>query len=149
MQGLLFRKDDSRFSSVVFAEAVEIALRDPNCFFVNRNRGSGTRVLIDQLLSGRRPPGYVVEANSHHSVAAAIRNGRADWGIAIEHAARIYDLGFLPWRTEAYDFVIPKAKWDDPPVRAFRALLDDPETIAALAEMGFPRRTGESEGDTE
>ena len=77
------------------------ALADPGCFFVNRNRGSGTRVLIDGLLAGARPPGYAVEARSHNAVAAAVAQGRADWGVAIAPVAEAYGLGFLPIRRRA------------------------------------------------
>ena len=55
---------------------------------VNRNAGAGTRVLIDQLLGGARPPGYGNQPRSHNAVAAAVAQGRADWGIAIEPVAR-------------------------------------------------------------
>ena len=54
---------------------------------VNRNPGSGTRVLIDQLLGDRRPPGYGVQTKSHNAVAAAVHQGRADWGVAIDTVA--------------------------------------------------------------
>ena len=75
---------------------------------VNRNQGSGTRILIDRLLEGARPPGYAVQARSHNAVAAAVAQGRADWGVAIESVARPAGLGFLPISHERYDFVVPK-----------------------------------------
>ena len=62
---------------------------------VNRNAGSGTRILIDKLLGGRRPPGYGVQTKSHNAVAAAVQQGRADWGVAIDTVARQYGLGFI------------------------------------------------------
>src|SRR5262249_4348635 len=52
LQGIVFRKGDPRFEGRTIADAVERALADPDCVLVNRNRGSGTRVLIDQLLVG-------------------------------------------------------------------------------------------------
>ena len=61
---------------------------------VNRNAGAGTRVLIDQLLAGARPPGYSNQPRSHNAVAAAVAQGRADWGVAIVRVARLYGLGF-------------------------------------------------------
>ena len=61
---------------------------------INRNAGSGTRILIDQLLDGQKPPGYAVQAKSHNSVAAAISQGRADWGMAIDTVAQAYGLEF-------------------------------------------------------
>jgi len=48
------------------------------------------------LLAGRRPPGFAVEVRSHNGVAAAVSQGRADWGVAIEPVARAYGLAFLP-----------------------------------------------------
>ena len=55
---------------------------------VNRNPGSGTRILIDRLLGGARPAGYAVQPKSHNAVAAAVAQGRADWGVAIAHGRR-------------------------------------------------------------
>jgi putative molybdopterin biosynthesis protein len=104
---------------------------------VNRNRGSGTRVLIDGLLGGARPIGYLAEARSHQAVAAAVAQGRADWGVAIEPAARPQGLGFLPLREEQFDFAVRSARLDRPAVRAFRALLADPGVRQELGRMGF------------
>jgi putative molybdopterin biosynthesis protein len=104
---------------------------------VNRNRGSGTRVLLDGLLAGRRPRGHAVEVRSHNAVAAAIRQGRADWGVAIEPVARAYGLAFIPLRAEQYDFAIPADRWDRPGVAAFRGLFEEPEPRRRLLEMGM------------
>ena len=73
---------------------------------VSRNAGAGTRVLIDKLLDGARPPGYANQPKSHNAVAAAIAQGRADWGLAIEPVAKLYGLGFLPVAPEHYDFLV-------------------------------------------
>jgi putative molybdopterin biosynthesis protein len=137
MQGLVFRPGDGRFEGRSAADALASALADPDCLMVNRNRGSGTRVLLDGLLGGRRPPGAAVEVRSHNAVAAAVAQGRADWGVAIAPVARAYGLGFIPVRAERYDFAIPAGRWDRPAVAAFRALLDEPDTRDALARMGF------------
>jgi putative molybdopterin biosynthesis protein len=104
---------------------------------VNRNRGSGTRVLLDGLLAGRRPPGHAVEVRSHNAVAAAVRQRRADWGVAIEAVARAYGLAFIPLRAEQYDLAIPAGRWDRPAVAAFRRLCEEPETRRRLAELGL------------
>src|SRR5262249_25544355 len=135
MQGIVFRPGDDRFQGQDFTRASVTALGDPDCILVNRNRGSGTRVLIDRLLAGRRPPGYAVEAKSHNAVAAAIAQGRADWGVAIATVAQMYGLGFLPAQVEQYDFAIPEGRWDRPAVLAFRSLLERPEIVRALAEL--------------
>ena len=137
MQGLVFRPGDDRFQGKSVSDAVGRALEDPDCLMVNRNRGSGTRVLIDRLLAGRRPPGSEVEVRSHNAVAAAVTQQRADWGVAIAPVARAYGLAFTPLRVERYDFAVPEARWDRPAVVAFRALLAAPETRHALADAGF------------
>jgi putative molybdopterin biosynthesis protein len=119
------------------AEAVARAVGDPDCHLVNRNRGSGTRVLIDGLLGDRRPPGHAVEARSHNAVAAAVAQGRADWGLAIAPVAATYGLGFLPLRAERYDFAVPDGRWERPAVRVFRGLLARPDVRRRLAGLGF------------
>ena len=96
MQGVLFRPGDKRFEGKTRRGAVKAALADPTCLMVNRNAGAGTRVLIDKLLGGARPPGYANQPRSHNAVAAAVAQARADWGVAIEPVARLYGLGFLP-----------------------------------------------------
>ena len=93
---------------------------------VNRNAGAGTRVLIDQLLAGARPPGYANQPRSHNAVAAAVAQGRADWGVAIEPVARLYGLGFLPIAPEHYDFLLVESRRQRPAVQAFLAALRDP-----------------------
>jgi putative molybdopterin biosynthesis protein len=141
LQGIIYRPGDARFEGRSVAEAVGRALADPACVLVNRNHGSGTRVLIDRLLGSAKPPGFLTEARSHNAVAAAVSQGRADWGVAIATVAHASGLGFLPLQEEQYDFVVPKARWDRPAVQAFRELLEQEETRKALAERGFQTRT--------
>ncbi len=81
--------------------------------FINRQRGSGTRVLLDYKLKelGLSPDaisGYGREEYTHLAVAAAVHNGGADAGLGILSAARAMDLDFVPLLTEQYDLVIPK-----------------------------------------
>ena len=136
MQGLVFRRGDRRFSGRAVGEALAGALADPeDCLMVNRNAGSGTRLVIDRLLGGLRPPGYLFQARSHNAVAAAVAQGRADWGVAIETVSRHYDLGFIPLQAERYDFAVPKARLELPSVRRFVAALA--EARPALADLGF------------
>jgi putative molybdopterin biosynthesis protein len=140
MQGIVYRAGDRRFEGVTVAEAIAAAVDDPGCVMVNRNRGSGTRILNDRLLAGHKPPGYAIEARSHNAVAAAVAQCRADWGLAIEPVTAAYQgLAFLPVQVEQYDFAIPADRWDRPAVRAFRALFERPAIVAALAARGFPR----------
>lgn len=137
MQGLVYRRGDPRFEGQTVAGAVARALADPGCYFVNRNRGSGTRVLTDGLLAGAKPPGHAVEARSHNAVAASVAQGRADWGVAIAPVAGAYGLAFLPLRPERFDFAIPDARRERPAVAAFRGLLARPSVRARLAALGF------------
>jgi putative molybdopterin biosynthesis protein len=104
---------------------------------VNRNQGSGTRILIDRLLAGARPAGYGVQATNHNAVAAAVAQGRADWGMAIESVARANALGFIRYQDEQYDFAVPSARQERPAVKAFSQLLAERQTIERLAEFGF------------
>ncbi|MBV9076952.1 MAG: molybdopterin biosynthesis protein [Methylobacteriaceae bacterium] len=139
LQGLLFRPGDPRFEGRSVAEAVMAALADRECRLVNRNTGAGTRILLDELLRGARPEGYANQPRSHNAVAAAIAQGRADWGMAIAPVARAAGLGFLPVGPEHYDFALVARRRDRPAVQAFLAALDDPTVLAELAALGFER----------
>lgn len=140
MQGFLFRRGDARFEGKSLDEAVATALGDAGCVMVNRNAGSGTRIIIDKQLGDKRPAGYGTQTKSHNAVAVAITQQRADWGIAIDTVARQYGLGFIPMREEEYDFIVPTVRLERPAVRAFRTLLNDPEVRAELASLGFRLR---------
>jgi putative molybdopterin biosynthesis protein len=137
MQGVLFRPGDRRFEGKRAEAAVPAALADRDCIMVNRNAGAGTRVLIDQLLAGTRPPGYANQPRSHNAVAAAIAQARADWGVAIEPVARLYGLGFLPLAPEHYDFLLVENRRERPAVQAFLAALSDPGTRQRIAALGM------------
>ena len=137
MQGLVFRAGDRRFEKQSADTALQVALADPSCLMVNRNAGAGTRILIDRLLGGRRPPGYANQPRSHNAVAAAVAQGRADWGIAIESVARLYGLGFLPIAPEDYDFLLVEARRERPAVRAFLAALEDETMRARIRALGL------------
>ena len=131
MQGIATRADETR-------DITEL-LEDPSVRMVNRNRGAGTRILIDRLLGGRKPPGYPYEPRSHYAVAAAIDQGRADWGVTIESVARDAGLRFVPLQAEEYDFVVPESRWDRPVLKRLRALLsENPSDLRTrLAAQGF------------
>ncbi|MEE2778513.1 MAG: molybdopterin biosynthesis protein [Acidobacteriota bacterium] len=144
--GLRLQKGYRRVQGVVTrigeVRAVEEMIDDPEVRMVSRNAGSGTRVLIDELLAGRRPPGHAYEPRSHHAVAAAVAQGRADWGVAIEPVARAAGLAFCPLRDEDYDFVVPGERWNKAGVRKFRALLEPGGEVAGeLAALGFALAT--------
>jgi putative molybdopterin biosynthesis protein len=137
LQGIVHRKGDPRFEGLSVEEAIAAAATIPDCLMVNRNAGSGTRILTDRLLKGAKPPGYWSQPKSHNAVAVAVAQRRADWGIAIESVARQYGLGFIPVQDEHYDFIVPKARLERPPVQRFRALLKDASVHETLAALGF------------
>ena len=136
-QGVVFRPGDARFEGRSAHEAIAAVRDDPACVMVNRNPGSGTRALVDRLLGGARPPGYAVQPRNHHAVAAAVAQGRADWGVTLDTIARNAGLGFLPLRDERYDFVVPAARAQRAGVLAFEQLLKEPSIRAALARLGM------------
>ncbi|WP_026606135.1 molybdopterin biosynthesis protein [Methylocapsa acidiphila] len=143
MQGLVYPPGDARFEGRSAQEAIAAALADPNCHMVNRNQGAGTRIMIDRLIGAARPLGYWNQPKSHNAVAAAVAQGRADWGVAIEPVARAYGLGFLPIGEEHYDFAIPQSRRDAPAVRAFVEALARDDVAAGLRAIGFvPAREG-------
>lgn len=138
LQGVVFRPDDARFAGVAnVQQAAAAALADPLCVMVNRNPGSGTRVLIDRLLAGAQPAGYAAQPKSHNAVAAAVVQGRADWGVTIATVARQYGLAFLPLQEEHYDFLVPKSRLARPAVQRFIALLQEPGVRQRLTQIGF------------
>jgi putative molybdopterin biosynthesis protein len=96
-------------------------------------------VLIDRILGDRRPDGYLHQARTHHAVAAAVEQGRADWGVTIETVAAAAGLGFHFLTDEHYDFAVPEAHWDRPGVLAFREVLDSGDAARLLRGLGFER----------
>ena len=95
---------------------------------INRQRGAGTRVLLDYELTKlniepTQINGYEREEYTHLAVAAAIASGSADFGLGIRAAARALDLDFVPLTHEQYDLVIPKAYYESDLIRPFLDLL--------------------------
>ena len=130
LQGVVTRADEAR--------EIDDLLADTALRMVNRNRGSGTRILIDRVLGARRPPGHAYEPRSHFAVAAAVAQKRADWGVTIETVARQSGLRFRPLQPEHYDFAVPVDRWERPAVRALRRLLAPASPFRAKLEaLGF------------
>ena len=105
-QGLLVRRENPKQISSLED------LRRPDVQFINRQRGAGTRVLLDYNLyqAGIAPDsiqGYDSEEYTHLAVAATVASGRADCGLGIKAAALALDLDFVPLYKERYDLVIP------------------------------------------
>ena len=112
-----------------------------NLRYVNRQKGSGTRILADYLCrkEGIDPAavyGYDREELTHTSVAAQIASGTADAGMGILSAARLYDLDFLPVCVEQYDLLIPDYAWGTPAVEALLEVLQSPAFRERLEQLG-------------
>jgi putative molybdopterin biosynthesis protein len=106
--------------------------------YVNRQRGSGTRVLLDHELErlgagADDVRGYVREEYTHLAVAAAVASGRADCGLGILAAARAFGLGFVPVAWEPYDLVIPERS---PVLEPLFDLLADERFAREVEELG-------------
>ncbi len=92
-------------------------LAQPDVRFVNRQRGAGTRVLLDYRLNELKIDpqainGYTREEYTHLAVAAAVQSGVADAGLGVRAAARALDLDFVSIEWERYDLVIPKQYYE-------------------------------------
>lgn len=118
--------------------------------FVNRQRGSGTRVLLDyhirrQEIDTGLIQGYSREEVTQTAVAQAVANGSADVGLGIEAAARAMGADFIPLWKERFDLVLPKTYLEMPPVRALLELIRSDEFKATVAEIGGydTRETGQ------
>jgi putative molybdopterin biosynthesis protein len=118
--------------------------------FVNRPLGSGTRVLVDELLAldGVAPAaiaGYAHSEASHTAVAEAVAAGAADAGIGIEMVARARGLAFIPLAHERYHLACLKSSLDQPATKALRTLLQTADWLDQMAALpGYtPLRCGE------
>jgi putative molybdopterin biosynthesis protein len=109
--------------------------------YVNRQRGSGTRILCDFLAKkhGINPAevyGYNREEFTHTSVAALIKAGSADTGLGIYSAAKIYGLGFIPVADEQYDFICRTEDLENEGVKAFLLVLQSEAFKQRLQALG-------------
>jgi putative molybdopterin biosynthesis protein len=113
--------------------------------FINRNVGSGTRVLTDALLQQiatargiefdaltQSIKGYDYEARTHSAVASAVKVGKADAGIGIKPVADLNGLEFLPLADEEYDFVVPLDRFEELPLIRFLQALRSDEFVSRL-----------------
>lgn len=145
IQGLIVRKGNPKG-----IRGIRDLLEREDVVIINRNKGSGTRVLLDHLLRKEteslgmsfeegvsRIRGYWSEAKSHNAVAAAVKNGIADVGIGIKTVAKLYDLDFIPLMEERYDFLVRKRSLTKRAVEEFLEIIRDP---------GIRRRINSLEG---
>jgi putative molybdopterin biosynthesis protein len=113
----------------------------PKVRFVNRQKGSGTRVLLDHLLSLRgisadTIAGYDRELTTHLAVALAVKTGEADAGLGVYSAAKAFRLSFVPVAREPYELVFHADTWEDPRVRALASAVTSPSFREGLGALG-------------
>jgi putative molybdopterin biosynthesis protein len=108
--------------------------------FINRQRGAGTRVLLDYQLNlkgiaGTQIQGYNDEEYTHLAVAAAVASGRADVSLGIAAAAQALSLDFIPLYQERYDLIIPKRFYDSKLLEPLFMVLQDPAFRQAVGKL--------------
>ena len=116
-------------------------LARPGLRYANRQKGAGTRVLLDYRLkqegiSPREVSGYEREEPTHTAVAAQIDSGSADCGLGILSAARMYGLGFVPVCEETYDLLVSLSAMETPQVRAFLRILSSESFLKRVDALG-------------
>lgn len=134
VQGLLVAKGNPKN-----IEGLQDLIRE-DVIFVNRQRGAGTRILLDYRLGllGISPlqiRGYEQEEYTHLAVAAAVASGRADCGLGIAAAAVALDLDFIPLFEEEYDLIIPAIYADDDLLQPLFDLAADNSFRAAVGQL--------------
>ncbi len=113
----------------------------PGVSFINRQRGAGTRVLLDYELAKlgirrRQVQGYERQEYTHLAVAAAVKSGTASCGLGILAAARALGLDFVPLFNEQYDLVIPRRFYHDEWLAPLLAVIRSPEFAATVDALG-------------
>ncbi len=116
-------------------------LKRSDVTFVNRQKGSGTRILTDYLLKKNRIEtreirGYDRDMATHMAVAAAVDSGTADVGVGVSSAAKAMGLDFIPIGFEEYDFVIPEKYMETDMIKNFIRVLRSPELEMILKKLG-------------
>jgi putative molybdopterin biosynthesis protein len=116
-------------------------LARPEVRFVNRQKGSGTRVLLDyhlkrQGLRAERIAGYEHEEYTHMAVAADVLSGAASAGLGILAAARALGLDFIPLFKERYDLAVPRRHWESRLLEPLRQALASPAYRQAVMDLG-------------
>jgi putative molybdopterin biosynthesis protein len=132
-QGLMVAKDNPMQIESV-ADLTRVS-------YVNRQKGSGTRILLDYLLkqSGletRQIKGYDREEITHTAVAAAVASGTADAGMGILAAAKIYDLGFIPLIWEQYDLLVDEKTFEHPEFKLLLEVMRSEKFAERLGKLG-------------
>jgi len=116
-------------------------LKRQDITIVNREKGSGSRILLDEQLRLHQIPsrnihGYDHEETNHLSVASAISSGAADVGVGIEKAAKIVGIDFIPLITERYDLVILKNSETEQLIRTLKNILSSRQFQSEINSLG-------------
>lgn len=116
-------------------------LTRPEVTIINRQAGSGTRVLLDARLremeiAPGQVAGYDREATTHMAVATAIAQAEADVGLGVRAAALALGLDFIPLLHERYDLVIPGDIWEHPPIQSMLSVIRSEEFQAGIEALG-------------
>ncbi len=117
-------------------------LAQPGIVLVNREKGAGSRVLLDEHLKlngidAQEVLGYSNEVQSHIAVASAVARGRADVAVGSEKIARQVDgIDFIPLQKERYDLVIKKRDFDTEPIQAMMGILESGILKEEFASLG-------------
>ncbi|MBQ5313461.1 MAG: molybdopterin biosynthesis protein [Oscillospiraceae bacterium] len=144
-QPMALIKGVNRIQGIIVERGNPLGIKDVkdlvNVKYINRQRGAGTRVLLDYLLKKENIDpqsikGYDREGATHMAVAAAIAGKSADAGMGILSAAKAMNLDFVPVGNEEYDFAIPVKYLDLPHVQKFITVLKSDEFKAKLEALG-------------
>ncbi len=113
----------------------------PGTSFINRQKGSGTRVLLDHELRLREIspgdiPGYEREATTHIGVALAVKTGEAEAGMCVYSAAKALGLPFVPVAKERYELAIRREHMEDPRIRSLLDAIRSPHFREVLGRLG-------------
>jgi excisionase family DNA binding protein len=134
-QGLLVRKGNPKGIR-------DLAdLRNPGVRFLNRQEGSGTRILMDALLKRAGIPHRSIRileepATTHMEVALGILGGGADAGMGIASAARAFRLDFIPLAEERFDLLVRGEAWPERPVQALVQILRSRDFRESVSRLG-------------
>lgn len=137
-------KGVGRVQGLMVPKGNPLGLKDfkslPGVRFANRQRGAGTRLLLDYWLKkeGIAPEdieGYEKEFSTHMAVAIAVKTNNCDAGLGILAAAKAMDLDFIPLANEEYDFLVPEEYLEEPRVQQFVEILKSEDFRRQLDEL--------------
>jgi putative molybdopterin biosynthesis protein len=134
-QGLMVAKGNPKN-----IRAIEDLVR-PDVRFINRQRGAGTRLLLDHLLKEHHLKaadvhGYEREEYTHMAVAVNVHSGTAEVGLGILAAAKALGLDFIPLMPERYDLVVPESTYEDQRFQTLLEVIRSPEFKEAATALG-------------